>query len=406
LNATGKDSRPSTEDGRAARLVVRRGRDRPVRDRHPWIFSGAIGRVEGDPRPGGIVDVVDAGGAFLARGYYNPASQIVVRLLTWDDETIGAAWWRDRIERSVGLRDGLEGNAARLIHAENDFLPGLVVDRYGDWLVLQALTLGVECRKQEIAGTLLEVTGARGVWERSDVAARAKEGLEPFRGPLSGEPPPSRIEIVEGEVRMLVDVRRGHKTGAYLDQRPNRLLLGERARGAVLNLFGYTGGFGLHALRGGADRVVSVDSSREALELAEDNRALNGLEEERFEQIEGNVFELLRDWAAGREQRFDVVVLDPPKFAATRKQVDRAARGYKDLNLHAARCVSPGGLMMTFSCSGAVDERLFRQIVFGALADAGREAQILARLGPGEDHPEALSFPEGAYLKGLLLRVR
>ncbi len=397
--------------GHVARVVIRRGRDKPVRNRHPWIFSGAVERVDGSVEPGSIVDVIDADGGLLGRGYYNARSQIVVRMLTWRDEPIDDAWWRDRIERAVRVRTVAESDAFRLIHAENDFLPGLIADRYDDWIVLQALTLGIETRKGEIARVLLDATGALGVWERSDVDVRAREGLEPVTGRLLGAEPPSRIEIREGEVVMLVDVRRGHKTGAYLDQRPNRLLLArrlvrdpQRERRRVLNLFGYTGAFGLHALQAGAGHVVTVDSSHETLELAEENFRLNGFPERRCELIEGNAFEVLRDYAASG-RRFDVVVLDPPKFAAGRRHVERAARGYKDLNLQAARCLEPGGLLMTFSCSGAIDARLFGQIVFAAFADAGRDARVLARLSAGEDHPVALAFPEGAYLKGLLLDV-
>lgn len=402
-----------------ASILIRGGREKPILNQHPWVFSGAIESVKGSPQPGEIVTVLARDGKFLGRGYWNPKSQIQVRLLTWHDEDINDDWWRARITQAVTSRElyRLDHRAYRLINAENDFLPGLVVDRYEDtesgetWLSLQALTLGIEQRKAELAQMLAEMDmTVTGVYERSDVDVRKLEGLQPTKGALIGIEPPKRITIAENGIRMQVDVRAGHKTGFYLDQAPNRILAGKLAgRGPdsikrVLNLFSYTGGFSLHALANGADLTVNVDSSREALEMAEENTTLNGYAPERAEFIQANVFELLRDFAS-EGQQFDLVVLDPPKFAQTAQQVERAARGYKELNLKAFQIVRPGGCLMTFSCSGAVTPDLFQKIVFGALADSGRQAQILRHLGPGEDHPVALTFPEGAYLKGLLLRV-
>lgn len=401
-----------------ATVIIRPDREKPVLNRHPWIFSGAIERIEGNPEPGAIVTVVRRDGSFLARGTFNPRSQIVVRILTWEDESIDDTWWRDRLERAIQARyrsgTRAASNALRLVNAENDYLPGLIVDQYDRWLVVQALTLGIDARKQMLAELLWDIVAPRGIYERSDVDVRGKEGLKPARAVLKGDEPPGNIAIEEYGRRFYVDLVRGHKTGFYLDQRENRALLAElvaQRKSAqpdtpvrCLNLFSYTGGFGLYALSAGADAVINVDSSYEALELAEQNLQLNDLPAERAEYIQANVFEYLRDQRdAGAE--YDVIVLDPPKFAQNAGQVERASRGYKDLNLNAFRCLRPGGLLLTFSCSGAISADLFQKIVFGALADSGRQAQILRHLGPSDDHPVALTFPEGAYLKGLLLRV-
>lgn len=393
----------------SARIIIKPNREKPIINQHPWIFSGAIDAVQGNPAPGDIVDVVGKSGKFLARGYWNPKSQIQVRILTWQDEEISDGWWRRMIQRAVDTRSPQPDAACRLINAENDWLPGLVVDVYADYAVLQALTLGIDQRKQMLARLLAEILGVKGIYERSDVDVRGKEGLKPVTGVLVGDAPPELIAFSEDTIRLQADLYKGHKTGFYLDQRDNRRLLGrliaaEGERQRVLNLFSYTGAFGLHALRENAARVTSVDASREALMLGEANLQLNGFDEERAEFLQADVFEYLRD-AAHEHERFDVVVCDPPKFAHNAQQIERAARGYKDLNLNSFKLIKPGGYLMTFSCSGAVSADLFQKIVFGALADSGRQAQILRHLGPSEDHPVALTFPEGAYLKGLLLRI-
>ncbi len=393
----------------SARIIIKPNREKPIINQHPWIFSGAIDAVQGNPAPGDIVDVVGKSGKFLARGYWNPKSQIQVRILTWQDEEISDGWWRRMIQRAVDARSPQPDAACRLINAENDWLPGLVVDVYADYAVLQTLTLGIDQRKQMLARLLAEVLGVKGIYERSDVDVRGKEGLKPVTGVLVGDAPPELIAFSENTIRLQADLYKGHKTGFYLDQRDNRRLLGrliaaEGERQRVLNLFSYTGAFGLHALRENAARVTSVDASREALMLGEANLQLNGFDEERAEFLQADVFEYLRD-AAHEHERFDVVVCDPPKFAHNAQQIERAARGYKDLNLNSFKLIKPGGYLMTFSCSGAVSADLFQKIVFGALADSGRQAQILRHLGPSEDHPVALTFPEGAYLKGLLLRI-
>jgi 23S rRNA (cytosine1962-C5)-methyltransferase len=371
--------------------------------------------------PGDIVTLVRPNGQFLARGYFNPRSQIVVRILTWQDEAIDEGWWRRALERAIHARTagGFDARttttgARRLINAENDFLPGLIVDQYGRWLVLQALTLGIDLRKTHLAELLWDIVQPDGIYERSDVDVRGKEGLKPVNAVLKGDAPPGLIDIEENGLRFQINLERGHKTGFYLDQRENRRLVQatieelRRTQPGVtpncLNLFSYTGGFGLYAASAGAGDVANVDSSHEALELAEANFALNGLPTDGVEFIQANVFDYLRDMREANAL-YDLVVLDPPKFAQNAQQVERAARGYKDLNLNAFACVKPGGYLFTFSCSGGVSADLFQKIVFGALADSGRQAQILRHLGPGDDHPVALTFPEGAYLKGLLLRV-
>jgi 23S rRNA (cytosine1962-C5)-methyltransferase len=395
------------------RLYLRPERAKPVIQRHPWIFSRAIARIEGDPAPGSLVDIYTHDGRRLAAGYWNPRSQIQARILTWDDEPIDDGWWKRRLSRAIDARQALRAehqtNACRLIHAESDYLPGLIVDQYDEWLVLQALTLGIDQRKHEMARFLLELTGARGVYERSDVDVRRKEGLPPHRGPLAGDVPPEHVLIAEAGIALAVPIATGHKTGFYLDQRPNRMLtvmlirrLGAGAH--LLNLFSYTGGFGLQALAAGAERVVQVDSSADALALAAQQIELNAFDAARVEHVQADVFDYIRELNA-RGSQFDVVVCDPPKFAQSEQQVERAARGYKDLNLHSFRLVKPGGYLLTFSCSGAISRDLFQKIVFGALADSGRDGQILMHLGAGEDHPIALTFPEGEYLKGLLIRV-
>jgi 23S rRNA (cytosine1962-C5)-methyltransferase len=402
-------------------IVIKKGREKPVIQQHPWIFSGAIEAVRGSPAPGDIVAVTDHRGAFLARGYWNPKSQIQVRILTWQDEPITDGWWRDRFRRAIqarALANWRQRHQAnpygwRVINAENDYLPGLIVDRYGDFLALQALTLHIDQQKNHIVSGLVDTFAelqmpVKGVYERSDVDVRGKEGLKSEKGRLWGEEPPQTIPMTLEKLIRLVDVRNGHKTGYYLDQLQNQDFLAEflniagltDAGSQLLNLFSYTGGFGL-ATR---TRVTNVDSSRDILELAEETYALNDRPADEIAFIQADVFDYLHDQAAKRAV-YDVIVCDPPKFAHNAGQVERAARGYKDLNLNCFRLVKPGGYLMTFSCSGAVSADLFQKIVFGALADSGRQAQIIRHLTQAEDHPIALTFPEGAYLKGLLLRV-
>jgi 23S rRNA (cytosine1962-C5)-methyltransferase len=397
-------------------VVLKPGRDKPVRNHHPWIFSGSIRRIDGEVGDGGLIRVTDSQGHYLATGYLNRRSQITVRLVSWDaDDKVDSAFWRRRLERAICGRSRLAADPAttayRLVHAEADGLPGLVVDRYGDWLVVQCLTMGMACRRDEMARLLAGLpdtvgqgrTAPAGIYARDDADVRLKEGLLLLTGPLWGEEPSDAVEIVEHGHRFLVDLKRGHKTGFYLDQRENRLRIAAYCDGAsVLNAFAYTGGFGVYAGQAGAQSVVNVDTSTEALTLAEENLALNGCAPQ--EMVAGDVFQVLRAYRdSGRA--FDVVILDPPKFATSQAQLMDASRGYKDINLLALKLLRPGGLLVTFSCSGLVSADLFQKIVFGASVDAGRDVQILEQLAQGPDHPVLLTFPESAYLKGLLCRV-
>lgn len=391
-------------------VTLKRKRAKPVLQRHPWIFSGAIERIEGDLADGDVVEVRDVGNNWLARGYLNRRSQIAVRLLTWrEDEAVDGAFWRRRLEQASAARQPLADDPAttayRLVYAESDYLPGLVVDRYGEWLVVQFLTLGVERRQDEIVAALVEPLAPQGIYERSEADVRKKEGLEQRAGPLWGEEPPELVEVLENGHRFLVDVRQGHKTGFYLDQRENRRRLSAFCDGAeVLDAFAYTGAFGVYAAAGGAKSITFVDSSAAALKLARQNFALNGPKHNNVEYVEGDVFSVLRGYRA-QDRHFDVVVLDPPKFAHSGQEAKRATRAYKDVNLLAFQLLRPGGVLFTCSCSGAISADLFQKIAFGAAVDAEREAQIIGHLAQGADHPVALTFPEGAYLKGLICRV-
>jgi 23S rRNA (cytosine1962-C5)-methyltransferase len=400
-------------------IIIRPGKDKAVQRRHPWVFSGAIARVEGNPSDGDLVVVRSSLGDFLARGYWNSRSAIRVRLLTWDEsESVDESFWHRRLARAVGARHVENrinqhgtSNAYRLVNAENDGVPGLVVDRYGDWLVIQALTLGIAMRKDLLAGLLTELLNPAGIYERSDVDVRDKEGLPPETGLLSGKEPPDLIEIDENGRRFLVDVRHGHKTGFYLDQRENRAAIGDWFRWdddadqrVVLNAFAYTGGFAVYALASLVKQVINVDSSADALNLARRNVALNGFAVADDDFVVGDVFQVLRSYR-NEGRQFDMIILDPPKFAQSARQVESASRGYKDINWLAFRLLKPGGVLVTFSCSGAISADLFQKIVFGALIDAGRDAQIIRYLAQGADHPVALTFPEGAYLNGLICRV-
>ncbi|KAF0107528.1 MAG: hypothetical protein FD146_1562 [Anaerolineaceae bacterium] len=392
-----------------ASLTLKPGREKSLLRRHPWIFSGAVERVDGNPASGGTVDLLAADGQFLARAAYSPASQIRARVWTFDpSEPVDASFFHQRIRRAVSVRQALFSihysplSALRLIHAESDGLPGLIVDRYGEVLVLQSLTAGAEFWKETIADTLLEETGLGTIYERSDADVRTLEGLAPRVGPLRGAIPHSPFTITENNLKFHVNLETGHKTGFYLDQRENRLTVRGMAEGRdVLDCFCYTGGFTVNALAGGAKSVLSVDASADALSLCQENVSLNSLPVSRHSVLEGDVFQLLRTFRdEGRS--FDMVILDPPKFAPTAAQAEKAARGYKDINLLGFKLLRPGGMLVTFSCSGGVDAALFQKIVAGAALDAGVEARIVARLAQGPDHPVALNFPEGAYLKGLV----
>ena len=388
--------------------ILKKGRDHSVRNRHPWIFSGAIDRLEGEAAPGATVLVRDASGEALGLGAISPASQIRIRMWTFDPEAeINDAFFADALHNALNARDRFRHDAAsafRVVNAEADLLPGVTIDRYGDWYVGQFTTAGADLWKKQIASTLMEFSPAKGFFERSDADARKYEGLAGASGVLAGEEPPELVEISENGVRYLVDVRNGHKTGFYLDQRDNRAAVAAYAAGReVLNVFSYTGGFGVAALAAGAKSVANIDISAQAISLAKRNFALNKLPET-VEFAEGNAFEVLRKYRDSRRS-FDLVVLDPPKFADSKSRVMGALRGYKDLNLLAMKLLNPGGYLATFSCSGLVAPDLFRKVVGEAAVDSGRDFQILRRFQQSSDHPESIFFPEGLYLKGLLLRA-
>ncbi|MBD3239534.1 MAG: 23S rRNA (cytosine(1962)-C(5))-methyltransferase RlmI [Chitinivibrionales bacterium] len=393
-----------------ATVTLKPGRERSLLRHHPWVFSGAIARVAGTPEPGETVLVRAADGRQCGLGAWSPASQMRVRMWTFDTRSaIDSAFLRNRLSQALDMRRSLWGldetSACRLVYAESDGLPGVVVDRYGPWLVCQFLSAGAEYWRDTIVAELIQLTGAGGVYERSDSSARAKEGLQARTGPLSDEEPPTEIEIREDDCRYLVDIRNGHKTGFYLDQRVNRLRVARLARGAaVLNCFSYTGGFGTAALAGGASTVTDIDSSDPALERAGRIDRLNGFDEKRVEYVPADAFGALRSFRDARRE-FDMVILDPPKFVENRAQLEPGCRGYKDINLLGCKLLKPGGLLVTFSCSGLVAPELFQKIVADAALDAGREAQILEWLNQAPDHPVALPFPEARYLKGLLVRV-
>ena len=390
-------------------MILKPGRERSLLRRHPWVFSGAVARLEGSPASGDSVRLHAADGRFLAWAAYSPHSQIRARVWSFEEsESPGPAFFRRRIERALALRRALvaqeTGNALRLVHGEADGLPGLVVDRYGDMLVVQVLSAGAERWRDTLVDVLGELTGCARIYERSDAEVRKLEGLPERTGALRGDAPAAPIEIVEHGLRYAVDVVGGQKTGFYLDQRDNRRRIRELAAGReVLNCFCYTGGFSLAALAGGASSVASVDSSGAAIELGRRNAQANGLADSRAEWREADVFGYLREVRA-QGRGFDLVVLDPPKFAPTEKHAPAAARAYKDVNLNALKLLRTGGLLATFSCSGGVSADLFQKIVAGAAADAGVSATILERFHAAPDHPVLLEFPEGEYLKGLLLR--
>jgi 23S rRNA (cytosine1962-C5)-methyltransferase len=391
-------------------VIVKPNRDKSLLRKHPWVFSGALAKIKGNPSAGETVDIVNTRGNWLGKGAYSPRSQIAVRMWTFDkEEAVDALFFRHRLERAISSRHELKKHgrlsACRLVNAESDGLPGLIVDQYDQYLICQFLTAGVHAWKTVIAGQLQEIVAPEGIFERSDSPVLDKEGLDRTVGVLAGKTPPETITIREGDYRYLVDVRNGHKTGFYLDQRDNRRQVGRYVADAdVLNCFCYTGGFGVAAMAAGARTLTNIDISAAALDIARQNMALNNLDTDRVAYLQADVFKQLRAFRdAARE--FDVVVLDPPKFADSRQQLDRASRGYKDINLLAIKLLRTGGYLFTFSCSGLMEPGLFQKIVADAALDAGRDAQIIRRMSQAADHPTSLNFPEGHYLKGLLCRI-
>lgn len=387
------------------RIFLKKGKEKPLLRGHPWVFSGAVAKVEEGVSPGDLAEVYSSEGQFLGMGHLNPNSQIILRLLTQKKEPVAPPFFKERIRRAARLREAFlkrKTNAYRLINGEGDFLPGLIVDRYGETLVLQSLTAGVEREKESLVGLLVNEFNPRSIYERSDLSTRGQEGLPEVTGLLFGREVSDRIEIEEHGCHFQVDVKRGQKTGFYLDQRENRYELRSLSQGSkVLDSFSYTGAFSIYAGWGGAKEVTLVDSSEEALAMAEEHFDLNGLGGMPHRLIRGDAFEVLR----GLEPGYDIVVLDPPPFAKRKGHLSGASRGYKDLNLQAFRLLKKGGLFFTFSCSHHVGWDLFQKIVFSAAVDAEREVQLLGRRGHPIDHPFNLCHAEGEYLKGLLCRA-
>ena len=387
------------------RITLKQGKEKPLLRGHPWIFSGAVAKVEGDISPGDMGEVYSKDGQFLGTGYVNPHSQIIFRLLSQEKVRSLDQLLRNRISRAAASREAwFKGrtNAYRLVNGEGDFLPGLVLDRYGETLVLQISTAGMERLKPVLIETLVRDFNPRTIFERSDVLTRKEEGLPERVGHLYGKEIADRVDIEEYDCRFRVDVRKGQKTGFYLDQRENRSSIRERCSGRrVLDCFCYTGAFSVHAGMGKAGEITLIDSSKEALEVAEEHLKLNSLGLLRHQRIQGDAFEVMRALSSD----YDLIILDPPPFAKKKSHVLSASRGYKDLNLQAFRLLREDGLLLTFCCSHHVTPDLFQKIVFSAAVDAGKNVQVLTRLGHPLDHPVNLSHPEGEYLKGLLCRV-
>ncbi len=389
------------------KLILKPGREKSLKRKHPWVFSGAVARVEGDPQLGDTIEVRSADGEFLAVAAYSPHSQIRARVWDWRERVIDGAFFRERIERAVRSREALAksgmSDALRLIYGESDGLPGIIADRYDSTVVVQLASAGAERWRDKISESLRQVTDAVSVWERSDAEVRQLEGLPPRTGLLRGAAPAAPLVVSEHGLRFEVGFEGGHKTGFYLDQRDNRLEVRALAAGRdALDCFCYSGGFALNMLAGGAKSVTAIDSSADALAQARRNAGLNNLPN--AEWMEADVFQMLRRFR-DQGRNFDLIVLDPPKFAPTVAHVEKAARAYKDINLLAFKLLRPGGALVTFSCSGGVSADLFQKIIAGAALDAGVDAHIGNWLHAAPDHPVALNFPEGEYLKGLICRV-
>lgn len=387
------------------RIILKKGREVPILRGHPWIFSGAIESTEGDSANAGVADLFDWEKHWIARGLFSPKSQIRVRVLAWRKEEIDGDFFCRRLSQALAIREETlpqVTNAYRVVNGEGDLLPGLIVDRYNEFLVCQFLTAGMDCFKPLIVDSLLRLVTAQGIFEKSEGRVRSEEGMDPYVGLLAGEPPPEWIAIEENGFKFVADLWGGQKTGFFLDQRDNRAFLSTIARDKkILDCFSYSGACSVYALGGGAKEAVLLDSSRPALELAERNLALNGFATARSELIKADAFTYLKEC----ETAFDIILLDPPSLAPKRGDLDGATGGYKFLNLHALRHVKPGGFLLTFSCSQHLSIDLFQKVVFGAAVDAGRKVTLVRRLGQPLDHPVSLHHPEGEYLKGLCLRV-
>lgn len=391
-------------------VKLKKGRDKSFNRKHPWIFSGAIDSVKDISKNGESVEIISSDGKILGYGSYSSHSQISVRVLSFNPEDkIDNDFFQKRIENAVEFRRQIinykSTNAYRVINAESDSLPGLIVDKYADFFVCQFLSAGAEYWKKEIVEILSNYLKPAGLFERSDVEVREKEGLQQSKGILFGNEPKELIEVMEHGNKFFVDIILGHKTGFYLDQRENRKLLEEfSSEKEILNCFSFTGAFSVYALKSGASKVVNIDSSTEALLLAEKNFTLNEIDSSKYENVQDDVFKHLRK-LRDKNKQFDVIILDPPKFAESVSQIEKASRGYKDINLLALKLLKKNGVLFTFSCSGHIVPDLFYKIIADAATDAGREVHILKYLTQSPDHTMLTSFPEGLYLKGLVCNV-
>ncbi|WP_282637499.1 class I SAM-dependent rRNA methyltransferase [Sphingobacterium thalpophilum] len=391
-------------------VYLNKGKDKAAWQLHPWIFSGAIKSLSDKIDDGEVVGVYNVEREFIAYGLFHNSSRVAIRLLEWNPQVvIDADWWRTRIRKAVGARQHLltdgETNTVRLVFAEADFLPGLIVDKYADFISIQVHSVGVERVKEIIIAELNALLKPKGIYERSDLKFREHEGLPDTNGLLSGELPPEFVDVIENGIHYKVNIIDGQKSGFYCDQRENRLLAAQYAVGKrVLDCFCYSGGFTLNSLKAGASQVISVDSSALAIETLEKNVTENGFGAGRHEAILSDVNKQLRKFIDAGE-KFDVIVLDPPKYAPSRSALERASRAYKDLNRRGLMLLQSGGLLATFSCSGAMDMDTFKQVLAWAALDAGKEIQFIRQFHQPEDHPVRASFPEGEYLKGLLVRV-
>ena len=392
------------------RLFLAKGREKSLLRRHPWVFSGAVQRVEGKALSGETIDILDSQGKWLARGAYSPESQIRARVWTFQqDEEINIDFFIRRLQQAqswrdwVAQRDGLDGY--RLIAGESDGLPGITIDRFQNFLVLQLLSAGAEYQRPALLSALQHCYPECSIYDRSDVAVRKKEGLPLAQGPVLGDLPPELLPITEHDMKLLVDIQQGHKTGFYLDQRDSRLAARNYSAGRrVLNCFSYTGAFAVSALMGGCAQVISVDTSQAALDIARQNVELNKLELNKAEFVRDDVFQLLRNYRAQGE-KFDLIIMDPPKFVENKNQLASACRGYKDINMLALQLLNPGGILLSFSCSGLMPTDLFQKILADAAVDAGRDVQFIEQFRQAADHPVIATYPEGLYLKGFACRV-
>lgn len=391
-------------------VILKKSADSFIKRKHPWIFSGAIEKVEGNPSNGDTVQIFTSNKKLVGSGSFSPESQIRVRAWSFDpEEKIDEDFFRRKIMLALEIRkqiiDTSKTNAYRVINAESDGLPGLVVDRYADFFVCQFLSTGTEVNKKVIVEILDNIFKPNSIYERSDIDVRTKEGLQPIKGLLKGNIPDDLIEVRENGFKFLVDIKGGHKTGFYLDQRDNRKLVTDFAKGrTVLNCFSYTGGFSVYALASGAAKITQIEASSSAIELSNKNLEPNNLNSSLVENINGDVFEVLRKFRDERKT-FDLIILDPPKFTESVSQIQKASRGYKDINLLAMKLLNPGGILFTFSCSGHISPELFQKIVADAALDSGREVKIMKQLTQSSDHPISTNFPEGLYLKGLACSV-